>query len=97
MRCFSFQKNTTNISPVNRNDRPGRCYSVVTLYFLYLRCLQALRPLLDLELHLVALIQGFVTIADDRLEMDEHILAVLSRNEPVPLGSIEPLHGTLFH
>lgn len=29
--------------------------------------------------------------------MDEYIFSILTRNEAVTFGSIEPLHGTLFH
>jgi hypothetical protein len=66
---------------------------------LYLRDgfgLQALRALLDLELHKLALGKRFVSLHLNRGEMDENIFPRLALNEAISLGSVEPLHHTLF-
>ena len=56
-----------------------------------------LRPPGDLEVHLIAFVQGFVSLADDFLEVDEHIFARFTLNESEALGSVEPLHCPFFH
>jgi len=65
--------------------------------FLYVRGLQTLRSLLDIELNLVALIQRAVAISTDRLKMDENVFAVLTSDEAKALGSVEPFDCSFFH
>src|SRR5581483_3015137 len=60
--------------------------------------LGALRTLGCLELHLRALVEGLVALADDRAVVDEKILAAVVRSdESVPLVGVEPLHGSGCH
>ena len=60
-------------------------------------CLQPLRTLLDDELHRLTLFQAAETVALDRREVYEYILAVLARDESVSLSVVKPLHSSLFH
>jgi hypothetical protein len=52
--------------------------------------------LLALKLDGLALIQALVAAGLDGGEMDEDIFSAGALNESVSLGSIEPLHDTLF-
>src|SRR5262245_15409580 len=63
-----------------------------------IRGLLALGPLGHLERHLLAFLEGLEPAHLDGREMREQILAaVVGRDEPVALGSIEPLHRTGCH
>src|SRR6185437_8137061 len=65
---------------------------------LHIHCVQAFGPLLTLEHHSLALIQGLKARVLDRREVDKHVLARRTLNKTIPLGPIEPLHNTsLFH
>src|SRR5437762_3211533 len=60
--------------------------------------LRALRALGGLELHLRALGERLVALADDRAVVDEQVLtALVGGDEPVPLVGVEPLHGSSCH
>jgi len=59
--------------------------------------LEAFRATLDFKLHLIALVEVLVSITDDGLVVDEHILAIRSGDETEALCSVEPLHCSLFH
>ena len=48
----------------------------------------------DVELHIVALFQGFVAVQLDCRVMDEHIRAIFTSDESVALGVVEPLDFT---
>jgi len=53
---------------------------------------------LDLELHLIAFVQRLVgAVADDRVEMYEHVVAARALNESITLGSVEPFDCSFFH
>ena len=69
----------------------------VLLNFRNVHCLQALRSCLDFELHLVAIVQGFVPITNYRFVMDEYIFAICARNKSKALSSIEPFDCSFFH
>lgn len=59
--------------------------------------LQAFGAFGHLELHRLAVIQGFVTFALDGREVNEHVLRTTFRgDETKPLGCVEPFHCT-FH
>jgi hypothetical protein len=58
--------------------------------------LQALRPLLHFEFHLLPFIQCLIAVRLDGGEMNENIFARLSLNKSIPFGRVEPLHYTLF-
>src|SRR5690554_1561164 len=49
--------------------------------------------LLDLELHFLTLGEGPEAFADDRGEVDEHVVPIRPANEAVALRVVEPLHG----
>src|SRR6516164_8100830 len=59
--------------------------------------LQALRSPSDVELDPLALGQGLESLALDRREMHEHVLAALLRDETEALRVVEPLHCTNRH
>src|SRR5262249_52736150 len=60
------------------------------------RGLGTLRALDDLELHPLTLRQRLVAVHRDRREVDEHVVATLPLDEPVPLLVREPLDGALL-
>src|SRR3989441_13304887 len=59
--------------------------------------LQTLRPLRDLELHVVALGEAAEALGLDRREVDEHVWTRLLRDKAKALRVVEPLHLTLSH
>src|SRR5438876_7294514 len=59
--------------------------------------LQTLRPLRDLELHVVALGEAAEALSLDRREVDEHVRTRLLRDKAKALCVVEPLHLTLCH
>src|SRR2546428_13866243 len=59
--------------------------------------LQTLRPLRDLELHVVALGEAAEALGLDRREGDEHIRTRLLRDKAKALRVVKPLHLTLCH
>src|SRR6266540_6360569 len=63
----------------------------------YLVCLLSLWPPGDIELDPLTLLQRSVSLADDRREVYENILAAIDGDEPVALLGVEPLHGALRH
>ena len=60
----------------------------------YLIGLGSFRPLDDVELYLVTFLQGFVAVQLNRAVVYEDIRTVVTAEESVPLGIIEPLHCT---
>jgi hypothetical protein len=48
----------------------------------------------DIELDTLALVERLIAVALDVGEMDEHVVALLSRNEAEALLGVEELHGT---
>src|SRR4030095_1922539 len=60
-----------------------------------------LRPLLalhDLELDVLALVEGLVAVAPDRRVVDEHVrAAAIDGDEPETLLRVEPLDGAVRH
>src|SRR3989441_8310393 len=59
--------------------------------------LQTLRPLRDLELHVVALGEATEALGLDRREVNEHVRTRLLRDKAKALRVVEPLHLTLCH
>src|SRR5262249_52671514 len=60
--------------------------------------LRTLRPLGDLELDPLVLVEAPVATHRDRGEVGEHVVtATVRRDEPVPLLSVEPFDRTLHH
>jgi hypothetical protein len=58
--------------------------------------LPALRPLGDVELHRLALLQALETACLDRGEVHKNILAILTADEAIAFGVVEPLYCSLF-
>jgi hypothetical protein len=56
--------------------------------------LKALGTLLNREFNFLAFDQLAVAFNTDRRKMDEHILNAIAADEAIPLGAIEPLHGS---
>jgi len=59
-------------------------------------CLKSLRALFHLKLNSLTLVQRPVAVHLDRGEMYENVFSRLPLYEPITLGSIEPLHSSLF-
>src|SRR5579863_6484645 len=62
----------------------------------HIRRIQPFRPLLAFELHGLAFVQRLVAVLLDGRKMDEHIFTARALNESVALGSVKPLHHSLF-
>jgi hypothetical protein len=60
----------------------------------HIHCLGALRAALHGELDPLALIQVAKSFASDGGVVDEDIVPTLSLDEPIALGTIEPLDGS---
>src|SRR5205085_8394930 len=80
--------------PRCRGPRPPR--NVRVLGSLHVRGLGALRALDDLERHALPFGQRLVAVHRDRGEVDEDVVAVLTRDEAVALLVREPLHCALL-
>src|SRR5258706_8734756 len=61
------------------------------------RSLQSLRAASHVELHGLALGERLETVALNRREMDENVLAAFLGNETKALRLVEPLHRTTSH
>src|SRR3954471_22141764 len=59
--------------------------------------LAALRPVDDLELDRLAVLEGLVPVRDDLAPVDEHVVLTLDGKEAVALVGVEPLHGAAHH
>src|SRR5438874_5948535 len=82
-----------------RPRRPGSCRSaLLDGDERHVLRLGALRAVGGLELHLRALGERLVALADYRAVVDEHVLAAfVGGDEPVPLVGVEPLDGSGCH
>ena len=60
-------------------------------------CLWAFRTIGNLELYLIAFIEGFKSIPLNGREVYEDIISVISGNEPKALFLIKPFHTTFGH
>ena len=60
-------------------------------------CLPAFGTLGYVELHCLALLQALEAARLNRREMHENVFAVLTADEAVALGVVEPLNCSLFH
>jgi len=63
----------------------------------YGRGLLSLRSILDLELHLLALVQGAVSVTFNGREMYEDVVAIGTGDKPVSFLVAKPLDCTLRH
>src|SRR5215469_6937437 len=80
----------------------GECIGVVAVRLSCLGHICSLRAFLtfgDLKLHLVPLLQAFVSLGTDRAVVNEDVRPIRAPDEAVSLGIIEPLDGSLqtFH
>ena len=71
-------------------------FKVASLQRLNVFSLPALGPLGDVELHGLALLQALETARLDRREVHKNIFAILTADEAVAFGVIEPLYCSLF-
>jgi len=60
-------------------------------------CLWALRTVGNLELYLIAFIEGFKAISLNGRKVNEDIISVVSGNEPIALLLIKPFYTTFGH
>src|SRR5664279_133757 len=61
-------------------------------------CLRALLALRGVELHSLVVVEALVTVAADRGEVDEDVVAAaIGCDEAEALFAVEPLHGALGH
>src|SRR5438270_388535 len=77
--------------------KPPSSLTGFSLYRFDIFCLPAFGALDHVELHLLTLLQAAEPSRLDGGEMHENILSVLSTDEPIALGIIEPLHRSCFH
>ncbi len=61
------------------------------------RCLWAFRTVGNLELHFIAFVQGLKPIFLNGGEVNEDIISVVSRNEPVAFFLVKPFDTTFGH
>src|SRR5882672_9131031 len=84
-----------------RAPGPGRSnktnVSVSSGCLAHVRGLQPLRSLRDIEFDRLPLTQRPKALRHDCRVMDEHIRSVVTRNEPIPLRVVEPLHLAACH
>jgi len=64
---------------------------------LYVLCLEAFRPLNDVELDCLAFLKAPETVRLNCRKVHEDIFAVLAADESKSLGVVKPLHCSLFH
>jgi len=62
--------------------------------FVYVGGLWPFLPLHDFEFHCIALLQALVTLTRNRAVVDKHVGSVVSSDEPVAFGIVEPLHSS---
>src|SRR5438270_3506838 len=76
---------------------PGGSNSALGLERSDVFCLEALRPLGDIELDRLAFLQAAKPACLDGREMHEDIVARLAADKAKALSVIKPLHCSLFH
>jgi hypothetical protein len=64
---------------------------------LYVLCLEAFRPLNDVELDCLAFLKAPETVRLNCRKVHEDIFAVLAADKSKSLGVVKPLHCSLFH
>jgi hypothetical protein len=87
------------MSPATQYCRTGRETNLQLSDFGHVRCLRALLALGDLEFHLIAFLQALVALGTYRAVVHENVWALVTADEPISFGIVEPLHSTLqaFH
>jgi hypothetical protein len=70
---------------------------VLELQRLNVRSLPTLRPLHNVELNGLTLLEALEAAGINRRIVNEYIFTVLAANESKPLRVIEPLYCSLFH
>src|SRR5229473_7936232 len=76
---------------------PLRFSTLVELDRLYVFGLPPFRAFYHVELHLLTFLQAAESGCLNRREMNEHILAVLTADEPIALCIVKPLYCSCFH
>ena len=64
---------------------------------LYVLCLEAFRPLNDVELDCLAFLEAPETIRLNRRKVHEDVFAILAADKTKSLCVVKPLHCSLFH
>lgn len=82
--------------------KPGVFFSFSLMkYYLahhnHIGCLWAFGTVGNLELYLVAFIEGFKSFSLNGREVNEDIISIVSRNEPVTLLLIKPFYFAFGH
>jgi len=75
-----------------RRETTGRAESLAAR-FLHVGGLWTLRPLHDFEFDDISFLQCAVTVSDDGGIVNEHIRAIVTPDEAITFGVIEPFHG----
>jgi hypothetical protein len=85
----------------NRKARKGEFRALagqsICLQNLYVFCLEAFRPLNDVELDCLAFLKAPETVRLNCRKVHEDILAILAADKSKSLGVVKPLHCSLFH
>lgn len=95
MRIRAFQDGKTKgrqsgtSLPAGNN---GRAESLAAR-FLHVGGLWTLRPLHDFEFDDISFLQCAVTVSDDGGIVNEHIRAIVTPDEAITFGVVEPFHG----
>src|SRR5438874_6312835 len=79
------------------SSRAGRFNSVLGLERSDVFCLEAFRPLGDVELDRLTFLQAAKTACLNGRKMHENIVAGLAADKAEALGIVKPLHCSLFH
>lgn len=76
-----------------------QAYFSVLLRFCYVRRLRTFLTFSDFELHVVTFLQALIPLRTDSAIVHEHVWPIISTDEPVPLGIVEPFYGSCqtFH
>src|SRR5712672_3974890 len=79
-----------------RELRPAGCRNSVnrsSAWFLHVGSLRTFRPLHNFEFDYISFLQCAVTVSDDGGIVNEHIRAIVTPDEAITFGVIEPFHG----
>ena len=79
------------------SSRAGQFFLCFQLERSNVFCLEAFRPLGDVELHGLALLQALEAACLDSRKMHENIVARLAADKAEALGIVKPFHCSLFH
>jgi hypothetical protein len=99
-RGWQATTSKTKKTPVGKPGVFFLSYSLMKFHLAHydnVGCLWAFRTIGNLELYLIAFIEGFKSISLNGRKVYEDIISVVSGNEPIALLLIKPFHTTFGH